>query len=131
MAWVDEELKSFIGTEHELNDLTSLATVLLPKSAQSATWYTRLYPSSGFEERLEDTNDLKSIILDGNGAIKHLNSLENPIIFCIIDRSISDDTGAEVINQLRNTRGTPLSLADDLLWSPPIGIEALAFTVPL
>ncbi|WP_146112953.1 hypothetical protein [Arthrobacter sp. MYb214] len=130
LTWINEEMKYYLGLEHDPYDLGSLDSVLLPKYLHVATWYTHLYHSTGFDERLDAANNLRSIILDGNGAISHLNELESSVIFCVIDRSLSDDTGAEVIKQLRNMRGTPLSLADDLRWNPPRGIEALAFTVP-
>ena len=71
------------------------------------------------------------MILDGNGAISYLGEIETPVAICVLDRSVADETAAELVTQLRNTRGEPLSLSDDLDWRPPQGVEALAFTVAL
>lgn len=130
-SWLDGELQNWIGIEHEPDGRTPLENIILPRNNHSATWFTQIYSFINFDEKLDDTEDLKIVVLDGNGAIRHLNSIEVPVVFCIIDRSVNDDSGAEVVAQLRNTRGTPLSLRDKLQWSPPMGIEALAFTVPL
>lgn len=96
-----------------------------------ATWYTRLFASARLADQLPLPKGLNAVILDGSGAIKYLGEIEAPVVICVLDRSVADETGAELITQLRNTRGEPLSLSRDLEWSPPEGVEALAFTVPL
>lgn len=96
-----------------------------------ATWSTRLYASARFADQLPLPKDVRVVVLDGFGAIKYLAEIETPIVACILDRSVADETAAELIVQLRNTRGEPLSIADDLGWRPPAGVEALAFTLAL
>ena len=71
------------------------------------------------------------MILDGNGAVKYLAEIEAPVVICVLDRSVADETGAEIVTQLRNSRGEPVSLSGDLGWQPPAAVEALAFTVAL
>ena len=61
----------------------------------------------------------------------YLAEIEAPVVIVILDRSVTDETASEIVVQLRNTRGEPLSVSGDLGWRPPAGIEALAFTVPL
>jgi hypothetical protein len=73
---------------------------------------------------------VQAVILDGAAAIKYLPEIEAPVVVCIIDRSIADETASEVILQQRNTGSTPV-LMTDLGWHSAPGIEALAFTVPL
>ncbi|KAB7743106.1 hypothetical protein GA707_14860 [Nostocoides sp. F2B08] len=109
----------------------SLADLLLPANKNCATWYTRLYAAARFADHLPLPSDIRCVILDGSGAIKYVAEVEAPIVICILDRSVADETAAEIAVQLRNSRGEPISLKEDLGWYPPAGIEALAFTVPL
>jgi hypothetical protein len=69
-------------------------------------------------------------VLDGAGAIRYLAGIETQAVICVIDRSVADESAAETVVQLRNTRGSPVPM-HDLGWQPTLGIEALAFTVPL
>lgn len=109
----------------------TLADLLLPSGKQCATWFTRLYASARFSDYLPLPRDVRAAILDGAGAIKHVAEVEAPVVICILDRSVADETAAEMVVQLRNSRGEPISLDEDLRWHPPAGIEALAFTVAL
>lgn len=109
----------------------TLADLLLPESKKCATWFTRLYASARFSDYLPLPRDVRAAILDGAGAIKHVAEIEAPVVICILDRSVADETAAEMVVQLRNSRGEPISLDQDLRWNPPAGIEALAFTVAL
>ncbi|WP_328372653.1 hypothetical protein [Micromonospora zamorensis] len=109
----------------------SLADVVLPKQPKASTWFTRLYPASRMEDELPLAKDLTAVVLDGSSAIKHLGEIEAPVVICILDRSVADESAAELIVQLRNTRGEPVAIHEDLDWSQPAGVEALAFTVAL
>ncbi|WP_197701404.1 hypothetical protein [Micromonospora coxensis] len=155
LAWLREELGAFLCAEGEDPDRTtklaydlakasakhkpyrvdvghgSLADVILPKDTKVSTWFTRLYPSSRLEDQLPLPKDLTAVVLDGSSAIKHLAEIEAPVVICILDRSVADEVAAELIVQLRNTRGEPVATREDLGWSQPAGIEALAFTVAL
>lgn len=109
----------------------SIAGLLLPEGRKVATWFTRLYPSSRLAEQLPLPEDIRCAILDGAGAIKYLVEIEAEVVICILDRSVADETAGEIVVQLRNSRGEPLSVMEDLCWRPPAGVEALAFTVAL
>ena len=74
---------------------------------------------------------MKAVVLDGNGAIEYLPDVEAPVVICVLDRSRSDAIAEEVIIQWRNNRGEPLSLKEDLDWTPPGGVEVLGYTVAL
>ena len=39
--------------------------------------------------------------------------VEAPVVICILDRSVADETAAEMVVQLRNSRGEPISLDED------------------
>jgi hypothetical protein len=117
---------------HEIGRLGgTLADLLLPAGKQCATWFTRLYASARLFDHLPLPNGIRAAILDGAGAIRYVAEVEAPVVICILDRSIADETAAEMVVQLRNSRGEPISLKGDLGWRPSAGIEALAFTVPL
>lgn len=155
LTWLREELGAFLCREGEdpdrpkklTDDLAkaatrrrpfkigmghgSLADVILPKDAKTPTWFTRLYSSSRLEGQLPLPKDLTAVVLDGNGAIKHLAEIETPVVICVLDRSVADEAAAELIVQLRNTRGELVSVREDLGWTPPAGVEVLAFTVAL
>lgn len=109
----------------------SLADLLLPASKKCATWFTRLFASARLSDHLPLPSDIRAAILDGSGATRYVAEVEAPIVICILDRSVADETAAEMVVQLRNSRGEPISLKEDLRWHPPSGIEALGFTVPL
>lgn len=124
------DLEGVLSCEND-PDGDSLQTLLLPRSNESATWSSRIYSSSGFAEKLPLPDDLYLTVLDGQDAIGYLNEVLTPIVVCIFDRSVADERAAEQVVQLRNTRGEPISLSTQLDWNPPVGIEALGFTVAL
>jgi len=129
-SWISQDLEAVLARSDD-TDGDAIETLLLPKTDRSATWFTRIYSSSGFADQLPLPDDLSLVILDGQGAIKYLNDILVPIVVCIFDRSVADETAAEQVVQLRNSRGEPVSLSDQLGWSAPAGVEALAFTVAL
>jgi hypothetical protein len=154
LKWLREDMAAFLAREGDVivpDDLVEtlreasekdrltvldrfggrLADLLLPRDKKSATWFTRLYTSAHFSDYLPLPRDVRAVILDGAASTKHVAEVEAPIVICVLDRSVADETAAEMVVQLRNSRGEPLSLNDDLDWRPPTGIEALAFTVAL
>lgn len=131
MTWLKEDFEARLGRENDNFPPSAIGSLLMPKVGRVATWFTRLYPSARLADHLPLPQDLSAVILDGNGAIKYLAEIEAPVVVCVLDRSVGDETAAELVTQSRNTRGEPLSLSDDLGWRPPAGVEALAFTVAL
>ena len=109
----------------------SLRDILLPQGPNVATWFTQLWPTARFADRISLADEVRAVVLDGSGATKYLTEIETPIVICVLDRSIADETAAELVVQMRNSRGEPVSVCADLSWNPPPGIEALAFTVAL
>ncbi len=147
LSWLREELDALVSDEGEValslhlapgSDAKSVAqcvgslrNVLLPNEPKVATWFTRLYSSAKFGDQFPLPGDVRAVVLDGAGAIKYLSQIEVPVVFCVLDRSVADETAADIVVQLRNSRGEPVSLHDRFGWTPPAGIEALAFTVAL
>ncbi|MEV0645512.1 hypothetical protein AB0I28_09630 [Phytomonospora sp. NPDC050363] len=109
----------------------SLLDVVLPEIPKASTAFTKVYASARLADQLPLPSVLRAVVLDGSGAINHLAEIETPVVVCILDRSVADETAAENIVQMRNTRGEPVSVRTDLGWRPPAGVEALAFTVAL
>lgn len=139
LKWLEEDLGAVVSVldDSDSDELPlqsgegTIADLVLPYNRSSATWFTRLYAASRIADQLPLPGDLKAVILDGAGAIKYLTEIEAPIVVCIVDRSIADETAAEMIVQLRNSRGEPVSLQDRFGWRAYAGMEALAFTVPM
>ncbi|MGV1005424.1 MAG: hypothetical protein ACOYEV_11810 [Candidatus Nanopelagicales bacterium] len=131
LTWLNEDFEAHLARENDQLPASRIGSILMPKGERSATWFTRVYPSNRFADQLPIPKDLTAVILDGNGAVKYLAEIETPVVICVLDRSVADETAAELVTQLRNTRGEPLSLSGDLDWTPQSGVEALAFTVPL
>lgn len=129
-SWIAADLEGVLSREND-PDGDSLKTLLLPRSNKSATWFSRIYSSSDFAEQLPLPDDLHLTVLDGQGAISYVNEVLTPIVVCIFDRSVADESAAEQVVQLRNTRGEPITLSKKLGWTPPVGVEALGFTVEL
>lgn len=131
LAWLKADFGAHLARADDSLPSSRIGSLLMPKVERSATWYTRLYASANLADQLPIPKDVVAVILDGNGAIKYLVEIETPVVICVLDRSVANETAAELVIQLRNTRGEHLSLSQDIGWRPPAGVEALAFTVAL
>ncbi|XVX20370.1 hypothetical protein ACQP1U_00395 [Actinomycetota bacterium] len=131
LKWLELDFDAYLAKAGDGLTPSSIRALIRPKASRAATWYTRLFPSARLADHLPLPKELKAVILDGNGAIRYLGEIEAPVVVCVLDRSVADETAAELVTQLRNTRGEPLSVVVDLGWPPPEGVEALAFTVAL
>lgn len=127
--WIADDLGAVLGDGTEAGDL--LETLLLPRTEQSATWFSEIYSSARLGSGSFPSSSFDAVILDGAGSIKYLSSMESSVVVCIVDRSVADPTAPDLVVQARNQLGQPVSLARDVKWAPPVGIEALAFTVAL
>lgn len=124
--------RAALGGELAPSDgFTSLGDVLMPTGRDAATGFTRLHTSARFVDQLPFPGHVRSVVLDGSGPIRFVAQIETPVVFCILDRSVANETAADILVQLRNSRGEPVSVVDELRWDPPAGIEIMAFTVPL
>ena len=110
---------------------SSIGSLLMHKATHAATWNTIILSAADLVESLPLPARLNAVILDGNRAIEYLPDVEAPVVICVLDRSRAEDTTEEVIIQWRNNRGEPISLKNDLAWTPPGGVEALGYTVAL
>lgn len=123
------EMHAYLSCENVADTKpTQLADLLLPEDPELATWSTYLYSAQSFTGMLPD--GIRAVILDGTRAIRPLRDITAPVVFCIVDRSVADESTAEDILQYHNTRGEHVSLRDDIGQGPP-GVEILAFTVAL
>lgn len=130
--WLLRDLKSFIGNgANGGTSETPLATYVLPQSKDAATWSTQVISPARLGEGDNLPRSCKTAILDGYGAIKYLNDITTPIVVCVIDRSVADESAAEMITEARLNNSQPVSVIKDLKWKPPSAVEALAFTVAL
>lgn len=132
LTWLMDDLTACIGNFTGLDGkCTQLANYVLPAGPLSATWATSIVPAV----RLGEGNALPAecvlAVLDRYGAVKYLNEVETSIVVCVIDRSVADESASELVIQARVANSQPVSLRNDLRWSPPPGVEALAFTVAL
>lgn len=130
VTWLKDDFAAFIAKEGDDLAPSSIETLLMPNLGHVATWFTRIYASARFADQLPLPEDVRCAVLDGSGAIRYLGEVEAPVVICIHDRSVADETAAELVVQMRNTRGE-LVTTDDLGWHPPTGVEVLAFTVAL
>jgi hypothetical protein len=109
----------------------TIANLLLPRGRIPSNHFSEIYSSARLADEFPLPSDVRCVILDGYGAIKYLAEIDSPFVFCVIDRSVANETSAELLIQYRNSRGEPVSLADALGWRAPVGVEALAFTTRL
>jgi len=130
LSWLQEDLSASIGPQQGSVKPCSIESILQPYYLGCATWFTKLYSAANVSEHLPFPSDFRGVILDGNSAIKYISEVTAPITVCVIDRSVVDQTASEILIQLRNSRSEPIALSD-LSWSPPLGVEAMAFSVPL
>ena len=130
--WLREDLAACVGNAAEDGAVgTPLANYLLPITDKAATWATAVIPSARLGEGNKIPSDRTAAILDGYGAIKYLRDITVPIVVGIVDRSIADDSSAELVVQARVSNSRPVSIKENLHWQPPVGVEVLAFTVAL
>lgn len=130
--WLYEDLTACIGNGADPSDTgNALSDFVLPAGNKAATWATPILPAARLAEVLPISEQYKAVILDGYGAVKYLNDILAPIVVCVVDRSVADESAAEIVMQARSANSQPLSMNHDLGWQLPAGIEAVAFTVAL
>lgn len=131
-SWLLADLDAFVGNgAAEGASGTPLASYVLPTTDHAATWATPVIAAARLGEGAALPAQCQLAILDRYVAIKYLNDVTVPIVVCIVDRSVADESAAETIVEARLNNSRPLSVMDELRWTPPKGVEALAFTVAL
>ncbi|MFF0284293.1 hypothetical protein ACFYSW_28770 [Rhodococcus aetherivorans] len=128
LKWLREDIGGFLARGDELEPV---ANILLPEDPHAASWSTALYGAAHLENELPLRKDLQAVVLDGGAATKYLPAIETPVVLAVLDRSVSDESAAEMVVQYMNNRGESLSVEHDVRWASPRGIEALGFWVPL
>lgn len=131
LTWLKDDFRAFLRREGDGEQPSAISDLLLPDVGKVATWFTRVYSSARFADHLPFPGDVRAVILDGAAPTKYLADIEAPVAICVLDRSVADETAAEIVVQLRNTRGEPISIVGDLGWRTPAGVEVLAYTVAL
>lgn len=130
--WLHKDLQAVIGEGASLDgSATKLGTYVLPYDPRAATWSTPIVSAARLGEGELLPESCSAAILDRYGAIKYLNDIATPIVVCIVDRSVADESAAETIIEARHNNSRPVSVVDELHWRPPAAVEALAFTVAL
>ncbi|NEW42775.1 hypothetical protein GV793_28225 [Nocardia cyriacigeorgica] len=128
--WLCEDLESFVGNAAEPTaEGTPLCTYVLPDGKRAPTWSTLVVPSARLGDGEMLPESCTTVILERYSAIKYLNDVTAPIVVCIVDRSIADESAAEKIIEARLRNSRPISVVRDLCWIPPQAVEALAFAI--
>lgn len=128
--WLRQDLQAVLGNGASVGDAgTTLGTYVLPYDDRAATWSTPVITAARLGEGEALPESCVAVILDRYGAIKYLNEIRVPIVVCIVDRSVADESAAEMIIEARHNHSRPVSVVDELRWRPPTAVEALAFTV--
>lgn len=130
--WLLEDLAACIGRAGDPKDVPCpLSNYVLPVVKGAATWATQVVSAPKLADEPHLVERHQAAILDGYGAINYLNDIPAPIVVCVIDRSVADESAAETVMEARSSNSRPVSLKNELYWRPPGGVEALAFTVAL
>ncbi|GAA1309803.1 hypothetical protein [Brachybacterium tyrofermentans] len=130
--WLRDDLQAVIGNGAAVGDSgTKLGTYILPYDDRAATWSTPIVSAARLGEGEVLPESCTTVILDRYNAIKYLNDITTPIVVCIVDRSVADESAAETIVEARQNNSRPVSFVDELRWLPPTAVEALAFTVAI
>lgn len=128
--WLFEDLAACMGNAGDPADVPCpLSNYVLPVVEGAATWSTLVVSAPKLAEQPHLVESYQAAILDGYGAIKYLNDIPTPIVVCVIDRSVADESAAETIMEARSANSQPVAMRDALHWQPPTGVEAVAFTV--
>ena len=128
--WLHADLQTVIGNGSSSGDSrTTLGTYVLPYDDRAATCSTPVITAARLGEGEALPESCVAVVLDRYGAIKYLNEITVPIVVCIVDRSVADESATETIVEARHNNSQPVSVVDELRWCPPTAVEALAFTV--
>jgi hypothetical protein len=119
------------GGAHVISAHDSIGGLLLPSGENSSVHFSTIHAAARLADELPLPSATRAVILDGYGAIKYLAEIEAPFVFCVLDRSIANETSADLLLHYRNSRGEPVSLTEAIGWRAPAGMEALAFTTRL
>jgi hypothetical protein len=140
-AWLERDGGALLAVESDLqghgsaarvrDDVGTISNLLLPWRVGAPTWFSRFLSAAGLADYLPLSRSFRAVILDGGSAVRYLPDVTAPVVMCVVDRSVLDETSAEMLVQFRNSRGEPKRIRESLGWWPPAGVEALAFTVPL
>lgn len=128
---IRDDLNSYLSVDSEAYEAERLSDILLVETDGAATWSTRLMTTATFVDDLLSPLEATAAVLDGATAIKYVAEVTAPVVIAIVDRSVADESASEILLQLRASRGRPISSENELRWTPPEGIEILAFAVPL
>ncbi|MEV8029765.1 hypothetical protein [Cellulosimicrobium funkei] len=126
-AWLDEDFNSYLGVEGVVGVPTRIGDILLPSAVGAPAVGTYVYSAARFAD-VDVPDRIQAVILEGTAAIRYLNAIEAPVVICLLDRSVVDETAADIVLARRSSRGRPLD-EGALNWSTPAGVEAIAFTV--
>lgn len=130
-TWLREDLQAVIGNGASVDDSAKLGSYVLPYDERAATWSTPVIAAASLGEGAALPESCIAVILDRYGAIRYLNDITVPIVVCIVDRSVADESAAETVIEARLNNSRPLAVVDELQWRPPAAVEALAYTVAL
>jgi hypothetical protein len=129
LAWLGDDLAANLGHGDARE---SMSNILLPETPEAATWSTWLVGASRLSDGPLLSPEVQAVVLDGSTATKYLPMVETRVAIAVLDRSVADESAAELVVQYRNSRREESLLMTQLgLSSPPPGIEVLSFTVPL
>lgn len=130
LAWLRADLDAYLCWEGEREQMSN---ILLPESPTAATWSTGLVATAGVGDEPRLPQGTRAVVLDGAAATKWIAGIEAPAVVAVLDRSVIDESAAEMVMEYRANRGKKsLDLSRDLgIQGPPAGIEALAFAVAL
>lgn len=126
-SWLAEEMAGYVGWG-DVSPADEIGSILLPDTDNAPTWATRIVAAQTLQE-LDLPKELVAVVLDGSSAIRWLAEIQSPVIVAVLDRRSPDESASENVMHIR-TWSEPTSL-DVIGWTPPLGVEALAFGLPL
>jgi hypothetical protein len=128
---IRNEISTYLSADSSNFDSERLSNILLMESVGVATWSTRLMTTAHFMQNPLVPSGVQMVVLDGSSPIGFIANISAPVVVAIVDRSVADETSSELLLQLRGSRGCSVSSENELKWTPPSGVEIMAFTVPL
>lgn len=126
-TWLMSETYSSIGWGNSVTGLDRIGDLLRIDDGHTPCWSSVILPA-GTAGSPQVADSTAFCVLDGSTAIRWLHDIVAPMVVAVADRSSSDELAGELITQARAT-AMPLKVST-LGWSPPGGLEAVAFTRP-
>lgn len=108
---------------------SSTLGALLPNNNSRPSYGVELVSSKAFSDDATNRQHCRTVILEGSSATFIMDMFDSPVAIVLVSRNLISDSALEFITQQCDSRGSRIDATKELRWTPPIGIDILAYKV--